>query len=73
MAIDKAFYDTWTPRVLSVLRIVTGYMMLQHGMAKILHFPHVASFDDLQIFSLIGTAGIIELVGGALILAPVHV
>jgi putative oxidoreductase len=68
MAIDKAFYDLWTPRALAVLRIVTGYLMLDHGVAKIFHFPHVAMFDNVQIFSLIVVAGILELIGGALIL-----
>src|SRR5258705_10850714 len=69
MAIDKAFYELWTPRILSVLRIVTGYLMLTHGTAKIFHITLQPMFDDLQLFSLIGLAGIIELVGGILILA----
>ena len=30
--------------------------------------PHVAMFDGLQVFSLIGFAGILELVGGTLVL-----
>lgn len=58
----------WTPRVLSILRIVSGYMLLLHGTAKLLGTPHIASFDNLQITSLSGIAGIIELVFGALLL-----
>ncbi|WP_442595670.1 DoxX family protein [Parapusillimonas sp. JC17] len=58
----------WTPRVLSILRIVSGYMLLLHGTAKLLGAPHVAMFDNLQIASLYGIAGIIELVFGALLL-----
>lgn len=61
-------FDAWTPRALAVLRIVTAYLLLQHATAKLFHFPHVAYFDNLQIFSLIGAAGIIELVGGVLVL-----
>jgi putative oxidoreductase len=29
----------WTPRALSILRIVTGLLIIQHGTAKILGFP----------------------------------
>ena len=56
------------PPALSVLRIVSAYLLLQHGTAKILGFPHVAAFDDLQLMSLSGVAGILELVGGVLLL-----
>jgi putative oxidoreductase len=58
----------WTPRALSVLRIIMGLMIIQHGMAKILGFPVVASFANLSPFSLIGAAGLIELIGGALLI-----
>lgn len=57
-----------TSRALSVLRIVSAYLLIQHGMAKLLGFPHVAYFDGLQVMSLIGFAGILELFGGALLL-----
>ena len=58
----------WTPRALSVLRIVTGLMIIQHGMAKLLGFPVVANFANLSPFSLIGAAGFIELICGALLI-----
>jgi putative oxidoreductase len=58
----------WAPRALSVLRIVTGLMIIQHGMAKIIGFPAVAAFANLQPLSLIGAAGFIELIGGALLI-----
>src|SRR6185312_17465241 len=32
--------DAWSPKILSLLRIVTGLVFLQHGTQKILHFPH---------------------------------
>lgn len=56
------------PRVLSVLRIVSAFLLIQHGSAKLLGFPHVAFFDNLQILSLLGVAGVLELVGGVLLL-----
>jgi len=65
---DKVFFDTWTPRALGLMRIVVGYLYLSHGTAKLLGIPHVKMFDNLQLFSLFGLAGVLELVGGALIL-----
>ena len=58
----------WAPRALSVLRIITGLMIVQHGMAKLIGFPAVPSFANLQPFSMIGAAGFIELIGGALLI-----
>jgi putative oxidoreductase len=58
----------WAPRALSVLRIITGLMVIQHGMAKLIGFPAVASFAKLNPMSLIGAAGFIELIGGALLI-----
>ncbi len=63
-----SFSVTWTPRALALLRVVTAFLFLQHGSAKILHFPYVAMFDALPIMSLTGAAGLLELVGGALLL-----
>lgn len=57
----------WTPRALSVLRIVTGLMIIEHGMAKLLGYPVVPSFANLQPLSLLGAAGFVELIGGALL------
>ena len=57
-----------TPRVLALLRIVTGYLFIQHGTAKFFGAPHVAMFDNMQPMSLIGAAGALELVGGAMFL-----
>lgn len=59
---------SWAPRILSVLRIVGGYTLLLHGTAKLFGIPHVPMFDGLQIASLYGVAGIIELIFGALLL-----
>jgi putative oxidoreductase len=57
----------WAPRLLSVLRIITAFLFLQHGTAKLFGFPHVAFFDELSLFSLIGFAGVLEVVGGLLL------
>ncbi|MBS7779414.1 DoxX family protein [Acidovorax sp. CCYZU-2555] len=60
--------EVFAPRALSVLRIVSAFLLIQHGTAKLFGFPHVAYFDNLQLVSLLGLAGILELVGGALLL-----
>ena len=58
----------YQPYVLGLLRIVLGYTFMLHGMAKLFGVPHVAMFDGLQFFSLMGVAGVLELVGGALLI-----
>ncbi|HEX3982264.1 MAG TPA: DoxX family membrane protein, partial [Acidisoma sp.] len=57
----------WSPEVLSVLRIVAGLLFLQHGCAKLLHVPYQPMFAHLQLMSLLGVQGVIELVGGGLL------
>lgn len=68
MNISQSFYTAWAPRILALLRIVVGFLFLQHGMAKLFGVPHIAMFDGLKLFSLLGFAGVLELVGGLLIL-----
>lgn len=58
---------TWTPRVLSILRIVAGYCLLWHGTSKYFGFPGNA-IDGLPIFSMMGIAGLIELIAGILLI-----
>jgi putative oxidoreductase len=68
MEISQSFYAVWTPRILGILRIVTGFLFLQHGMEKLFGVPHDAMFDGLQLFSLMGLAGVLELGGGLLLI-----
>jgi putative oxidoreductase len=68
MALDQVFLDRWRPRALALLRIVAAFLFLQHGTAKLFHVPHVAYFDQLPLLSLIGFAGMLEIVGSVLIL-----
>ena len=58
----------WTPRALSVLRIIAGLLIIQHGMGKILGFPALPMYANVQLMSLSGAAGILELIGGALLI-----
>ena len=63
-----AFRAAWTPRVLSVLRIMAALVLLQYGMAKMLGFPVFEYLNNVPRFSLPWFAGVLELVGGALLL-----
>ena len=65
---NPGFFPLWSDRLLSVLRIVLGGLFLQHGTAKLFHVPHIAQFDNVQLMSLIGLAGVIEIVFGVLLL-----
>ena len=57
----------YAPHAQALLRIVSGYLFLLHGSAKLFHVPHVAMYDGVQLMSLVGLAGVLELVGGALL------
>ncbi len=59
----------WAPSsfgLLSILRIFAGLDLLQHGTGKILGFPVVPMFANVQVSSLMGIGGLIELIGGVL-------
>ncbi len=58
----------WAPRLLSILRIMTGLLFLQHGTAKLLKIPVVPMFANLSLASPPGIAGVLELVGGVLMI-----
>ena len=64
----EAIGAAWAPRLLSVLRIASALLLLQHGTAKILKFPVVASMAKIDLTSMGGIAGFFELIGGALLL-----
>ena len=82
MAIDTAYdthsrmpdstagkiYTAWAPKLLSVLRITTGFLLMPHGAQKL--FGYLAGPDMRQppLMSLLGLAGVLEFFGGALIL-----
>jgi putative oxidoreductase len=65
MANLNLFFATWAPRLLSVLRIVLGFMLMQHGGQKLFGFPFG---PQAPLMSLMGFAGVLEFFGGLLIL-----
>ena len=56
----------YQPIALSLFRFITGLLLFQYGVAKILKFPVLPYFANIP--PLITTAGAIELVGGALLM-----
>ena len=66
--LSEGFLAVWTPRLLSVLRIVVAFLFIQHGTGKLFHVPHVPMFDNVALTPMSATAGVLEVVGGALFL-----
>jgi putative oxidoreductase len=68
MSSVESLFQVWSPRILSVLRIVAALLFIAHGTAKLFHVPHVPMFDHLQLMSLLGVQGVLEVGGGLLLL-----
>jgi putative oxidoreductase len=58
----------WTPYALSGLRFFVGLTFFQHGTHKYFNFPSGPSFQGINLATMQGWAGTIELIAGALIL-----
>jgi putative oxidoreductase len=63
---NDAFRAVWTPRMLSVLRIVVGLLFLQHGLVKVFGFPSAA---PPVLGPLLQLAAAIEVIGSVLLIA----
>src|SRR5205085_8252277 len=64
----QALESTWAPRVLSIVRIVAALIFMEHGTQKLFGFPPPANPGaGPAMFSLIWFAGLIEIVGGTLL------
>lgn len=61
------FLRPYASQILSILRIVTGLLLLQYGLAKIFGVFGVPMFANVPMFSLIWFAGLIELILGTLL------
>jgi putative oxidoreductase len=58
--------ETWTPYILSILRVVVGLLFLQHGLSKVFNFPAPSPVPSLS--GLLILAAILETIGAALFL-----
>ena len=61
-----SFLTPWTLQLLSVLRVMSGLLLLQHGTTKYLNFPE-GPMNNATPLSMGGFAGVLELVCGALL------
>lgn len=68
MANFDSFCARTAPRLLSIMRIVTGFLFMPHGAQKLFGLPADPAKEPVALFSLMGLAGVLELFGGALIL-----
>ena len=64
---NTATLVAWQPRLLSLLRFMSGLLLLQHGTQKMLTFPAPATPRVIELFSLVWFSGAIELVCGVLL------
>jgi putative oxidoreductase len=60
------FLKPYTSQLLALLRIMAGLLLLQHGTMKYLNFP-TGPGNNASPFTMSGAAGLLELVGGVLI------
>ncbi len=68
MAVNSTFLSAWAPRLLSVLRIIAAFMMLQHGGQKLFGFPPAAQSPAGPVPMIVYVAGALEFFGGLLLL-----
>jgi putative oxidoreductase len=66
----SARWRSWSPFLLSVLRIVSAFVFIQFGSAKVLAFPAaiMPGGGTAPLTTQAGVAGMLELVGGTLLL-----
>src|SRR5262245_39635561 len=57
-----------TSTMLSILRLVAGFLFIVHGTQKLFGMPVPMPGGPVEIESLMGAAGVIEVVGGGLLL-----
>jgi putative oxidoreductase len=65
---NSATLARWAPHALGILRIVAALLFLSHGLVKLFGFPPGGQMGQPPLMSILGAAGILELVAGGLIL-----
>jgi putative oxidoreductase len=60
---------SWSGPLHAALRIMTGLLLLEYGTSKYFKFPLTEYFaNGVEVFSLMGLAGALEIIGGLLII-----
>jgi putative oxidoreductase len=60
--------NAWTPRILSLLRIVAALLFIEHGTMKLFHFPGPQPGVSDPLPAILVAAAWLEIVGGGLVL-----
>ena len=68
MVLGQHLLENCIPQALAALRLVSAFLYLQHGTAKLFHIPHLPMFDGLKLLSRDGIAGALEVAGSLLLL-----
>ncbi len=68
MANLDSFYSAWTPRFLSILRIVAAFMFIAHGAQKLFGFLAAPGMTSPPPYSQMWVGGVLEFFGGLLLL-----
>jgi putative oxidoreductase len=68
MANFDSFLAGWSPRLLSVLRIIAGFLFIAHGAQKLFGFLAPGTWQAPATLSTMWVAGALELFGGLLLL-----
>lgn len=63
------FLAPFRPHLLAALRVVAALLFLEHGTSKVFGFPHLEGLSSLPPFTLFWIAGVIEIIGGVLLVA----
>ena len=65
MADLNSFYPRWSQWMLSILRIISALLFMQHGAQKLFGFlASMQATSSHSLFSLLGIAGVLEFFGG---------
>ncbi|MBD3631326.1 MULTISPECIES: DoxX family protein [Cyclobacterium] len=62
----EKYLGKFAPQLYAILRIVAGFCFAMHGSQKLVGWP--GGDEPKELFSMMGFAGIVELVGGILIM-----
>jgi len=64
---ELPWLSRWQPQLLALLRIMAALLFMEHGTAKLLHFPVPQPGVPDPLPTILVAAAIIEIVGGGLV------